>query len=200
MDYEVQDRRPEHLRVINLAEAPGKREAWSKPKGYVYLWAVVELMLVTNPWQVSSTIRVKALRAFGARIGDNVVFRPRTRVKFPWLLDIGDRSWIGEGAWIHNQDAVSIGNDVVVSQETLITTGSHAYRRDMALLTRPVIIEDGAWVTSRCIVTGGSRIGRSATIRPMTVVSGEIPEGVIYGTKTAEVIEYRFKEADGKND
>ena len=131
--------------VIDLSTAPGERLAWDRPTWLVYLWGICELLFVTNPWQISSGLRIRVLRAFGAEIGSHVVFRPRTRVRFPWKLHIGDRSWIGEGVWFHNQDHVYVGSDVVISQETMLTTGSHAHRRDMALLTRPIRVEDGAW-------------------------------------------------------
>lgn len=158
--------------VIDLSKAPGERTSWGQPAWKVYTWAVCELLLVTNPWQISSQLRIRTLRAFGAKIGEQVIFRPRTRVKFPWKLTVGDRSWIGEGVWIHNQDEVSIGSDVVVSQESFLTTGSHAHRSDMALITRPITIEDGAWITSRCVLLGGSRIGRSSLLTPLSVVAG----------------------------
>lgn len=171
--------------VINLSKAPGEREAWGRPALVVYLWAAVELLFVTNPWQISSGLRVRALRLFGAQIGDGVIFRPRTRVKFPWKLRVGDRSWIGEGVWFHNQDEVRVGHDVVISQETFLTTGSHAHRRDMALITRPITIEPGAWVTSRCIVLGGAHIGRSALVTPGTVVTGPVPGNTIWNGAVA---------------
>lgn len=178
--------------VINLREAPGEQAAWDRPKWQIYLWAVVELLLVTNPWQISSKLRVQVLRAFGADIGSHVVFRPRTRVKFPWKLQIGSRSWIGEGAWFHNQDAIVIGADAVISQEVFLTTGSHAHRRDMALITRPIVIEDGAWVTSRCIVLGGTTMGRSSLARPMTVVSGNVPGNAIVSGPDCGIVGSRF--------
>ena len=173
------------VRVIDLSRAPGAREAWDRPKWVVYAWAVVERLFVTNSWQISSSLRVAVLRLFGARIGGGVVFRPRTRVLFPWKLAIGDRSWIGEGVWIHNQDFVTIGCDVVISQETFITTGSHAHRRDMALITRPIRVEDGAWVTSRCMLLGGTTVGRSALVKPMTLVSGLVEANSIYDWRGA---------------
>jgi putative colanic acid biosynthesis acetyltransferase WcaF len=179
-------------RVIRLSDAPGERVTWDRPKSIVYLWGVVELMLVTNPWQVSSSLRVRALRAFGAEIGEGVIFRPRTRVKFPWKLHIGADSWIGEGVWFHNQDHVYVGHDVVISQETFLTTGSHAHRRDMALVTRPINIEPGVWVTSRCIILGGAHIGSSALLRPMTVVAGKVPSNVIVTGPDAVVVGERF--------
>lgn len=179
--------------VIDLSKAPGERAAWHQPAWKVYLWAVVELVLVTNPWQISSGLRVRALRLFGAEIGKGVVFRPRTRVKFPWKLHIGDRSWIGEGVWFHNQDHIHLGHDVVISQETFLTTGSHAHRRDMALITRPITIMAGAWVTSRCVILGGTEIGKSALIRPMTLVDGaRVGSGEVWGGQPAACLAFRF--------
>lgn len=165
------------LPVVPLALAPGEKASWDRPHALVYLWGVAELLFVSNPWQVSSRLRIAVLRTFGADIGQGVVFRPRTRVRFPWKLHLGDDCWIGEGVWFHNQDHVYVGRDVVVSQESLLTTGSHSHRRDMALVTSPIRVEDGAWITARCIVLGGARIGRSALVAPGSVVSGEVPAG-----------------------
>lgn len=184
------------LPVIPLRDAPGERAAWGRPAGVVYLWGIVEWLFVTNALQISSRVRVGVLRMFGATIGSGVVFRPRTRVKFPWKLTVGDDCWIGEGVWIHNQDQVTVGHDVVISQETMITTGSHAHRTDMALVTRPVTVGDGAWVTSRCLLLGGAAVGRGALVAPMSVVYGDVPDGAIVRGNPAVVVGRRSGEAD----
>ncbi len=168
-----------NIRIISLKDAPGSKEAWSKPVIVIVLWIFVEYFVVTNSLQLSSRLRAAALRAFGAKIGAGVIIRPRLRVKFPWNLEIGENSWIGEGVWIHNQEKVSIGNDVCISQETFITTGSHRFRTDMGLETKPVNIGSGAWVCSRVIVTAGSEIGDSAVIPAGSVVSGVIHPGSV---------------------
>lgn len=182
--------------VIDLSRAPGERAAWDRPAWVVYLWAVCELLFVTNPWQISSGLRVRVLRLFGASIGSGVIFRPGTRVKFPWKLRVGDRSWIGEGVWIHNQNLVTIGSDAIVSQGTFITTGSHAIRRDMSLITKPIYIEDGVWITARCVVLGGSFVGRSAVVKPVTCVGGEVPPNVIWGPNGVEAARFRDGQAE----
>ncbi|MGY1886114.1 MULTISPECIES: hypothetical protein [unclassified Blastococcus] len=179
-------------RVIDLAKAPGAGERWDAPAWKVYAWGAVELLLVSNPWQISTRLRRAALRAFGAQIGDGVILRPRLRVRTPWKLVIGNRSWIGEDVWLHNQDRLTIGSDVVVSQGTFITTGSHAHRRDMALITRPVVIEDGAWITARCIVLGGSHVGVSALVQAGTVVAGVVPDATVFGQPAGTVVGPRF--------
>jgi putative colanic acid biosynthesis acetyltransferase WcaF len=181
----------QYVPVIDLSVAPGERSVWGRPTWFVYLWAVCELLFVANPWQVSSTIRVAVLRAFGATIADGVIFRPRTRVKFPWKLHIGARSWIGEGVWFHNQDHIFVGEDAVISQETMLTTGSHRHRTNMALVTKPIRIEDGAWLTSRCLVTGGVTIGKSALIKPMNRVDSDVPSNAIWDA--SKIVGERFK-------
>lgn len=187
-----------HIPVIDLSTAPGERASWGRSAWIVYLWGLCELLFVTNPLQISSGLRIAILRAFGAEIGDGVIFRPRTRVRFPWKLHIGDRSWIGEGAWFHNQDHIFVGHDAVISQEAFLTTGSHAHRRDMALLTRPIRVGNGAWVTSRCVVLGGSIIGDSALVRPLSLVDGSnVPAGEVWGGNPAHFVTTRFSAVGG---
>ena len=180
--------------VINLLHAPGERQAWDRSSFMVYLWGLAEIIFVSNPLQISSGLRIRVLRAFGAEIGEDVIFRPRTRVKFPWKLHIGDRCWIGEGVWFHNQDHIFVEHDVVISQESFLTTGSHAVRKDMGLVTRPIKIAAGAWLTTRSIVLGGSRVGVSAIVSPGTVVkSGQIvPDGAVLASPSAEIVGQRF--------
>jgi putative colanic acid biosynthesis acetyltransferase WcaF len=179
--------------VIPLADAPGSRESWDRPVWQVYLWSLVEAILISNPLQPSSTVRAVVLRLFGARIGTGVILRPRLRVRFPWKLRIGDNSWIGEDVWLHNQDQLSIGHDCVISQGTFITTGSHRHATDMALVTSPVKVEDGAWITARCVVLRGAEVGQSALILPSTVVRGRVPDGTMFGGNPGGVVGLRFR-------
>jgi putative colanic acid biosynthesis acetyltransferase WcaF len=184
----------DEIPVISLADAPGARDAWDRSRAVIYLWAICELLFVTNAWQISTRLRVRILRMFGAEIGAGVIMRPRVRVRFPWKLHIGNDCWIGEGVWFHNQDHIYIGHDCVISQETLLTTGSHAHRRDMALITRPITIRSGAWITSRCTVLGGATIGQSALVQPMSLISGTVPAGEIWGGNPLTFVKRRFEE------
>lgn len=155
------------------------------------LWLLVERLLVTNSLQISSAVRVWTLRAFGAQVGKNVLFRPRTRVKFPWKLEVGDNCWVGEGVWIHNQDFVTIEDNAVVSQDTFITTGSHDIYGSMDLIVKPVVIRRGAWVTSRCIVLQGVEIGENAIAAPGSVVGKSLLANGVYRGNPAEFVRER---------
>lgn len=184
--------------IIDLSKAPGAVEHLQRSKALTFGWKLAEILFVTNRFQISSRLRVKVLRLFGAKIGENVIYRPSTRVKSPWQLEIGDRCWIGDGVWFHNRDKIVIGNDVVVSQESYFTTGAHAFRSDMALVTKPIVVESGAWVSSRCVVLGGTHIGTSSVISPMEVVKGEIPANSIISSPPPTVVGTRFKGDESK--
>ena len=176
------------MRSINLASAGKGNFRRTRSRLIEALWIITEWAVVTNALQPSSRLRVFSLRLFGANIGRNVILRPRIRVKYPWLLSIGARSWIGEGVWIHNQAYVHIQDDVVISQETFLTTGSHDTRSTMNLLVAPIEIHSGAWVTARCVVLKGVVVGRNAIVTPGSVVAHSLPPGGIYRGNPCQLV------------
>lgn len=144
------------------------------------LWYLVENAVIHNPWLTSSVLRVWVLRLFGAKVGQRVTIRPRVRVKHPWRLVVGDHCWIGEGAHLHNQDWLVIGANSVISQDAFVTTGTHDSYRTMDLITRPVQIGEGCWVTSRALVMAGTTVGDGTIITPNSVVKGTLEPWSIY--------------------
>lgn len=131
-------------------------------------------------WWCPASLRVRILRMFGAQIGSNVLIRHRVRVHWPWKLEIGDNSWVGEGAWLLNLEPISIGRNVCISQEALICTGSHernslAFEFDNA----PVVIEDAAWIATRVIVLRGVTIGAGATVGANVTVAKDVAIGAL---------------------
>ena len=97
------------------------------------------------------------LRAFGARVGRGANIRNGVRVHWPWKLTIGENCWIGEGAWLLNLEPITLGDQVCVSQEAVLCTGSHR-RHDPAFEydNAPIVVGDGAWVALRAIVLRGA--------------------------------------------
>ena len=65
---------------------------------------------------------------FGAKIGKGVIIRPGVSVKYPWKLQIGDNTWIGENVWIDNLSNIIIGKNVCVSQGAMLLSGNHNYK------------------------------------------------------------------------
>src|SRR5690242_21872098 len=75
----------------------GRSKAWQAA------WFVTQ-SLVFGAWWCPMQVRIRLLRLFGAKIGAGVRIRHHVRVLWPWKLQIGDDSWIGEGVWVLNPE------------------------------------------------------------------------------------------------
>ena len=83
------------------------------------LWYFVNASVFINPLNPVSSLKVKLLRLFGARVGKGVTLKPNINIKYPWLLEIGDHVWIGADARILK--GVTIGDGAVVAAGAVVT-------------------------------------------------------------------------------
>lgn len=154
-------------------------------------WIVVQSLFV-HSWLPGSAHRVWLLRKFGARIGQGVVIKQFVRVKFPWRLSIGEHTWIGEGAWIDNLAQVNIGSHCCISQNAYLCTGSHDWKSNtFDLITKPITIEDQAWVAAGSQVAPGVTIGRAAVLALGAVALADLQPGWIYQGNPAQPVKPR---------
>ncbi|MDO5697715.1 MAG: DapH/DapD/GlmU-related protein [Dermatophilus congolensis] len=122
--------------------------------------------------------RAAILRAFGADIAPGVLIRHDVRIHWPWKLTVGTDSWIGVGAWILNLEPVTIGSDVVVSQQAMLCTGSHdADDPSFEFDNAPIVLHDGSWVAARATVLRGVTVGADAIVGAGALVVKDVPAG-----------------------
>jgi putative colanic acid biosynthesis acetyltransferase WcaF len=157
-----------------------------------FVWFVVEACVINNKLLPLSSVRVALLRLFGAKIGTGCRFVHPLRVKAPWNLEVGDKCWFGVDVWIYNQALIRLGSNVCISQGAFLTAGSHEMSTTMDLRVAPIIIEDGVWITSKCVVQMGVTIGRSAVVTPLSVVHRSLEPGGVYGGNPCRFIRKRF--------
>lgn len=108
------------------------------------------------------------------------------RIKFPWKLEIGNNTWIGEGVWIDNLAPVHIGHDVCISQAAYLCTGNHDWSSpSFELVTAEITIAPQCWVGARATVAPGTimqegsilglgAVGRGC-LEPWTIYAGVSP-------------------------
>jgi maltose O-acetyltransferase len=105
------------------------------------------------------------------------------------LLEIGNSVNINFGAAISAHEHVKIGDRVRMGPYAIVMDSDYHAARDRGERpTAPIIIEEDVWLAGRVSVLRGSRIGRGSVITAGSVVSGEIPAGVIAGGVPARVI------------
>jgi putative colanic acid biosynthesis acetyltransferase WcaF len=155
------------------------------------LWNVVQFLFISS-FQPFSSLRILFLRLFGAKIGQGVVIKPFVKIKFPWKLQIGDHTWIGESVWIDNLDEVMIGNHCCLSQLVYICTGDHDWKSSRFDLTRkPVKIDDNAWLCARSTIAPGVKVGEGAVLTIGSVAIHDLDAWVIYSGNPAQPVKRR---------
>ena len=131
-------------------------------------------------WLPGSGWRVAVLRLFGARMGTGVVIKPGVKVKFPWRLQVGGHSWIGERVWIDNLGEVTIGSHVCISQGSYLCTGSHDWRSaTFDLIVAPITVSDHAWICACSVLSPGSHVGEGAVVTMGETVRGRVTDWTV---------------------
>lgn len=147
-----------------------------RPGWMILLWWLVQAIAFPLSLHSAHGFRCWLLRLFGARIGAGVMVRPTARVTYPWKVEIGDYSWIGDDVVLYSLDRIVIGNHCVISQKVYLCTGSHDLTdRSFALQTQSIAIGNGAWVAADCFVAPGVTIGSNAVEGARSSVFTDLP-------------------------
>ena len=60
------------------------------------IWYIIHECFFDNFFPFPNILKKGILVLFGAKVGRNVVIKPKVKIKYPWHLKIGNNSWIGE--------------------------------------------------------------------------------------------------------
>jgi putative colanic acid biosynthesis acetyltransferase WcaF len=156
------------------------------------LWFFAGTPIVRTAVLPFSGLKRAVLRAFGARVGRGVVIKPGVKVKYPWLLEVGDHVWIGEDCWIDNLAMVSLGSNSCISQGVYLCTGNHDWSDpSFGLITKSIRIGTGSWLAARTVVGPGVTVGNCAVTAAGSVVTKDVPAHEIHGGNPAVFLKKR---------
>ena len=169
-----------------------------KPAWYVQTWWLVQMLFFKNSPQFMYGWRRFLLRCFGAEIGKKVMIRPSAHIQFPWRLNIGDYSWVGDQVVLYNLDKIQIGSHAVISQRSYLCTGSHHHQHtNFSIYTQPIIIQNQCWLAADVFVAPGVNIGEGTVVGSRSSVFKSLPEGKICFGSPATVVRDRVNNYEG---
>ncbi|HEX3397907.1 MAG TPA: putative colanic acid biosynthesis acetyltransferase [Steroidobacteraceae bacterium] len=143
---------------------------------FVQLWWLVQATLFRASPQVMYGFRRWLLRQFGAQIGEGARIRPSVTIPYPWKLQIGDYSWVGDDAVLYCFARITIGKNAVVSQKSYLCAGTHDYRSvSFDIQALPIVIEDEAWLAADVFIAPGVTVGRGAVVGSRSSVFSDLP-------------------------
>jgi putative colanic acid biosynthesis acetyltransferase WcaF len=128
------------------------------------------------------------LRCCGAKIGRSVHVYPSTTIYFPWNLEAGEESAIGEQALIYNLGRVTLGSRVTISHRAHLCAGTHDHtKRDFPLLRPPIVIGSDAWICADAFVGPGVTVGEGAIVGARAVAMKDVkPRSIVVGNPARE--------------
>jgi acetyltransferase-like isoleucine patch superfamily enzyme len=119
--------------------------------------------------------------------------RSKLVVSFEGRIEIGANSLIMCSV-INSRCLVRIGDNCKIAPNTLIYDNdghgirAETRRLDDAVKAEPIVIDDDVWVGTQCIILKGVRIGKGSTIGAGSIVTHDIPAGVVAAGVPAEVV------------
>ncbi len=158
------------------------------------LWGFGKLALRLTPRPCFGLRRV-ILRSFGAKVGDGVHVYPSATIYYPWNLEIGDDSSIGEWALVYNLGKVTIGKRSTISQRAHLCAGTHDYRNpSLPLIKPPIVIGDEVWVCADAFIGPNITIGNQAVIGGCSVVIKDVEAMTVVAGNPAKFVKARVIE------
>jgi 2,3,4,5-tetrahydropyridine-2-carboxylate N-succinyltransferase len=136
-----------------------------------------KIPLKTNYAELGVRVVPPATARYGAFLSRGVVLMPS-------YVNIG--AWVGPNTMVDTWATVGSGAQIGADVHLAGGVGIGGVLEPPG--ARPVIVEDGAFLGSRCIVVEGVRVGREAVLAPNVTLTASVP---IIDVTGSEPIEYR---------
>ena len=144
------------------------------------------------PREGEQELRRRILLDLFGRGGDSVWMQPPFYCDYGTNILLGQRVFFNFNCVVLDCAAVTIGANVLLGPAVQIYAATHptdpSMRRSGRELALPVAIGDDVWIGGGAIICPGVTIGSSSTIGAGSVVTRDIPAGVIAAGNPCRVI------------
>ena len=139
-----------------------------------------------------ATAREKVVRELFGSVGKNPTVLPVFNCDNGKNIHVGDYFLANYNVTILDIREVTIGDNVMIAPNTLITTVNHPLnpmgRRKHLGIAKPVKIGNDVWIGANVVILPGVTIGNNVVIAAGAVVTKDIPDNVLVGGIPAKII------------
>ena len=144
----------------------------------------------TYPGQLEA--RLDILRQLLGSMGEGCYIEPSFRCDYGSQITIGDFFYANYDCIFLDVAPITIGSHVLLGPRVCLYTAGHPTVpeiRDTGLeFGLPITIEDSVWIGGNTVVCPGVRIGSGSVIAAGSVVTRDVPAGVIAGGNPCRVL------------
>ncbi|WP_321347757.1 sugar O-acetyltransferase [uncultured Draconibacterium sp.] len=145
--------------------------------------------------EFNSTSDVEKNRQLWGEIS-GVPLDPTSMIQIPVYVNIGQFTRIGKNVYINHlcsmldMGTITIGDNVLIGPKVNILSEEHpvdpAERK--ALMVRPVVIKNGAWIGAGATILPGVTVGENSVVAAEAVVNKDVPDNTVVGGIPAKVL------------
>ena len=127
--------------------------------------------------------RINLLRQLLGHLGDGAMLKPTLRCDYGTNISIGARTFINYDCLLLDCNRIQIGEDVQFGPGVHVYTATHPLDAELRISglesALPVVIGDGAWIGGRAVICPGVTIGARTVVGAGSVVTRDLPAGVL---------------------
>ncbi|SDL75666.1 maltose O-acetyltransferase [Salinimicrobium catena] len=136
--------------------------------------------------------RTELLKELFKTTGKNLYIEPPFRCDYGCHISIGENFYANYDCIIIDVCKVSIGNNVFFGPRVGLYTAAHpidaAVRNTLLEFGKPIVIGNNVWIGGNAVINPGVTIGDKTIIGSGSVVTKDIPEGVIAAGNPCKVV------------
>lgn len=135
----------------------------------------------SRPWQ--DALRQRIIRKVFAQVGENCYIEPPFHANWGCHMHVGKDFYANFNLTVVDDADIFIGDSVMIAPNVVIATGAHPIcpelREKVYQYNLPVHIGSRVWIGAGAIVLPGVTIGDDTVIGAGSVVTKDIPSGVV---------------------
>jgi acetyltransferase-like isoleucine patch superfamily enzyme len=168
-----------------------------KPIVVVTFETVMSLILNLPRFRLCCNFKCLFLRMAGAKVGEKVDIYPGVWITPGRNLSIGNQVDLSKDVILTTSGGITIGDRTLVGYRSQILSSDHEIPPVGAEIPisgnvhKPIVIGSDVWIAANCIITSGVKIGNGAIVVAGSVVTKDVPENAIVGGVPAKVLKYR---------
>ncbi len=137
-------------------------------------------------------LRRRLLEELCASVGEDTEIRPPFYIDYGSRITVGARCFANFGLVALDVAPITIGDDVQIGPNVQLLTPTHPVdpgpRRDKWESAQPITIGDNVWLGGGVIVLPGVTIGADTVVGAGSVVTKDLPAGVLAVGNPARVV------------
>ena len=158
------------------------------------LWNLCWVLLYRTSPRPLHAWRAMLLRLFGAKLGPNCHFYPRSKIWAPWNLVCEEQCTLGDDAEIYNPSQISLGSHVIVSQGAYLCGATHDYNDPaFPLIHFPMRLGAYSWICARASVAPRVNVGEGAVLGLASVATRDLAPWTVYAGQPAVAVKQRVR-------